>query len=983
MTGMRNRKKAETGARSARARIPSATYRVQMNSTFTFEQARELVEYWHTLGISDLYTSPYFRARPTSTHGYDIADHNTFNPAIGSAEQYDALAGALRARDMGVLLDVVPNHMGIGEPTNTWWVDVLENGPSSIYAPYFDIDWQPLKDELANKVLLPILGDQYGRVLERGELKVRYDDGAFYLDYWETELPVNPRTYVELLQEALPALVESLGDDHEDVLEFQSVITALTNLPLRTETDRDKVLERRREKEITKRRLSTLTGQSEMVTQAVARVVQQFNGRAGDPRSFDALDALIDRQAYRLAYWRVASEEINYRRFFDINELAAIRMERPEVFEATHQLLGDLIASGKVTGVRLDHPDGLWDPAGYFRNLQAYAAERMPREEGTEPPSADDCPLYVLVEKILGHGESLPDNWTVHGTTGYEFLNDATGVFVDASAHKQFTELFRSIADEPLRYDELVYTSKQKIMTVSLASEVNVLANLLARIAEGNRYFRDFTLYSLRSAIREVIACFTVYRTYIVADEEQVDERDRGYIDVAINRAKRRNPQLEVSIFDFIGEILKLNYPDTLQEEQREQQRRFVMKFQQLTGPVMAKGVEDTTFYIFNRLSSLNEVGGEPQRFGTSISAFHRHNQARARNWPHSMLASSTHDTKRSEDVRARITVLSELPKEWRTAFGKWARLNRRKKIDVDGALAPDRNEEYLLYQTLLGSWPTTPMDASERDIYTERIQQYMIKAIREAKVHTSWLNQNEAYDNAVRAFVAAVIADAKFVAAFAPLHAQVAHFGIFNALGQQLLKLTAPGVPDIYQGTEMLDFSLVDPDNRRPVDYDLRKWLLYEMRDGKRTTADWLEELLQTLPDGRTKLHLTSRTLHFRREYADLFRTGDYTPLEATGGMNDHIIAYARTDSTAEAITVVPRLTARLLGGTVGALPLGDIWGDAMLPLPDVAAGATYRNMLTDEAVMVVERDGITGVALAEVLASFPVALLAREEDV
>jgi (1->4)-alpha-D-glucan 1-alpha-D-glucosylmutase len=1013
-------------------RLPSATYRLQLNRQFTFANALRRVAYLDELGISDIYTSPYLRARAESTHGYDIANHNEINPAIGDEAEYNALVRELHARGLGQILDIVPNHMGIGESSNTWWMDVLENGPSSRYAPFFDIDWRPLKDELENKVLLPILGQQYGRVLENCELVLSYQDGAFFLNYWQTELPINPRTYVDILQAALEQVVERFGDEHEYVLEYQSIMTGLDHLPPRTETERAKVIERGREKEILKRRLATLTESAPEVRAAIEQTVQQFNGRRGEPRSFDMLDALIDRQAYRLSYWRVAAEEINYRRFFDVNDLAAIRMERPEVFEATHQLVLRLLAEGKISGLRIDHVDGLWDPAGYFRRLQESYLEIKGAGNGemgdgehhsseiSSPNPHPARPLYLIAEKILAHNERLPADWAIHGTSGYDFLNALNGIFVDSANEKRFSEIYADFIGARLHMDNLVYETRKQIMRVAMASEINVLAYQLNRISEHNRYYRDFTLYSLREALREVIARFPVYRTYIMAETDTIEERDRVVIETAVHRARSGSPTIDPSIYDFLRDILLLRYPDTLDPDAREEQRTFVMKFQQMTGPVMAKGMEDTAFYIYNRLTSLNEVGGEPQRFGTTVAAFHRQNQERLRDWPAAMLATSTHDTKRSEDVRARINVLSELPEQWRKALTRWSRLNRRKKIEVDGKLAPDRNEEYLLYQTLLGAWPFEMTEDERRTTksdghallsavtrpptaeFIERIQAYMVKAIREAKVNTSWLNPNTSYDEAVRAFVAAILEDTpnnRFLADFRGLQAMIAHFGAFNALSQTVLKLASPGVPDIYQGSEIWDFSLVDPDNRRPVDYDLRAWWLGEMLDPRGSRADLVRALLESKADGRIKLYLTHRALRFRRDHAELFRAGSYTPLEATGDASEHIVAFARalerspTHSThtdqadlaagagpgQEALAVAPRLLAKRLHDT-DTSPLGAAaWGDALLALPAAAPGQRYRDIFTGQAYSVIERDGVAGLPLAELLAHLPVALLER----
>lgn len=977
---------------AATARVPLATYRLQFNSAFRFQDAEQFISYLDQLGVSDIYASPYFQARPESTHGYDIADHNSLNPAIGNDHDYNRLVDTLHRHGMSQILDFVPNHMGIGEPTNTWWVDVLENGPSSVYAQFFDIDWHPIKRELENKVLLPILGSQYGRVLENGELRLRYEDGSFFLNYWENELPVNPRTYIDVLEDPLDYLTEELGEEHPDLLEYQSIITALTNMPARTETDRNRVLERRREKEIIKRRLAALTTENDVIREAVEHTVTLFNGTVGDPRSFDMLDELINRQAYRLAYWRVAAEEINYRRFFDINDLAAIKMERPDVFDATHQLVFDLLARGAITGLRLDHTDGLWDPVGYFCRLQERYAEvkGLPLPGHAFQPEllearfdtrlrASERPLYVVAEKILGHGEKLPEDWAIQGTTGYDFMTAVNSVFVDSASEKAFNDIYSSFIDQRINFDELIYRSKKTIMSTALASELNVLAESLAQIAEHNRYYRDFTLFNLRQALHEVIACFPVYRTYTVAENDTVSERDKNVIDRAIAHAKRRDPTADPSVYDFLGNILRLHYPDTSDPEARQEQRTFVMKFQQCTGPVMAKGLEDTAFYIYNRLSSLNEVGGEPDHFGISVAAFHRQNQERLRTWPDAMLSTSTHDTKRSEDVRARINVLSELPREWRVAINRWSRLNRRKKTTVDGILAPDRNEEYLLYQTLLGTWPFYPMNAEEKQEYIARIQEYMVKAIREAKVHTSWFNPNTAYDDAVKVFVAAVLNDARFVNQIQVLHAKVAHYGAFNALGQTLLKLTSPGVPDIYQGTEMWDLSLVDPDNRRPVDFHLRKWLLGELIDSPTPRPELAQTLTETKHEGRIKLYMIHRVLQFRKQHGALFRRGSYLTVQASAAAADNVIAFGRTLDDKQIVVVTPRLLAKRLGEPA-ASPLGEsAWGDATLNLPGGITARRFRNLFTDEVLTIAEGEA-PQLALAEVFKSFPVALLVAE---
>jgi len=898
-------------------RIPSSTYRLQFNRQFTFTSAREIVPYLDALGISDCYASPYFQARAESLHGYDITDHNKLNAAIGSRDEYDAWIADLHGHGMGQIVDFVPNHMGIGEPLNVWWMDVLENGPSSPYAPFFDIDWKPLKADLEDKVLLPILGDQYGRVLERGELQIRFEAGAFYLRYYDHEFPIAPGTYRHILEIALEKLGPFKTEDF--YAEFQSIITALEYLPRRTETDPERIAERAREKEIIKRRLERRCQEAPQVEAALRQAVEQINGKPGDPRSFDALDALLNDQAYRLAFWRVAAEEINYRRFFDVNDLAAIRMELPEVFDATHRLLLELIAAGAVMGVRIDHPDGLYLPKEYFEKLQRRAAAAL-----KIPVPKDGRAIYLVVEKILTGNETLRADWPVDGTTGYEFATHVSNVLVDGSAEQAITKAFQRFIGHSMPFGHLVYAKKRLVMRLSLANDVNVLGDMLDRLSEKNRWFRDFTLEALARAVRETIACFPVYRTYVTPGQPVSDE-DRAIIERAVATAKRRNPALEESVFNFLRDILLLRFPENLDAEARAAHEHFVLKFQQSTGPIMAKGLEDTAFYIYNRLVALNEVGGEPQHFGISVADFHALNAQRQRDWPATLLATSTHDTKRSEDVRARILAISEVPQLWRSSLPRWRTINRRWKRKLEDASAPDPNEEYLFYQTLLGSWPLGAMEASAE--YIERIQAYMAKALKEAKVNTSWIQPNEEWDSAMRDFVARVLDPSpknKFLPTFLPAAEEIARLGAINSLSQVALKLTVPGVPDIYQGNELWNLSLVDPDNRRPVDYQRRRELLTSLE----TTAP--EDLLLRWPDGRIKLFLTQRLLRFRREQTELFERGSYLPLSVSGEFADCSLAFAREHEGKWIAVVVPRLSSR-----VGFPPIAEKWKDTTVELP------------------------------------------------
>lgn len=989
-----------------RRRVPGATYRLQFNKQFTFQQAREIVPYLRELGISDLYASPILKARPGSSHGYDTVDPSQLNPELGGDEAFAAFSSTLKGQGMGLILDTVPNHMGIGA-SNPWWMDVLENGPSSIHADYFDIDWHPVNPSLENKLLLPVLGDQYGAVLERGELKLGYEDGAFFITYFEHRLPVAPASYARILERVLPALVEKVGEEDPHVSELKSILTAIGYLPPRIELPPEKIVERHREKEIIKKRIAALAGASPEFMAALEATLKTFNGAPGEPRSFDALDQLLEDQAYRPAFWRVASEEINYRRFFDINELAAIRVERPEVFQATHQLYFKLLADGTATGLRIDHPDGLWDPSRYFQQLQEhYLIQRTRALLGGEPnalaPGALEnevatrldtlrlgaerpaWPLYVVAEKILGENEPLPNDWPVSGTTGYDFLNAVGGLFVDPSNREAYDAIYSTFIGRRLDFTHLILGSQKMIMLVSMASELSSLAHQLDRISERNRRYRDFTLASLNFAIREIIAALPVYRTYITGPEK-VSLRDRRFVELAVEDAKDQNPRTAAAIFDFIRDTILLRNIDDFREEDRPRLIEWSMKFQQLTGPVLAKGMEDTSFYVYNRLASLNEVGGHPEHFGLPLEQFHGQNQQRRQLWPGSGLTTSTHDTKRSEDMRARLHVLSEIPQEWQAALDRWSKLNAEKKGIAEDRPAPDANDEYLLYQTLLGVWPSAPLTPQEFPVFRERIVQYMAKATKEAKVHTSWINPNEEYDKAVRNFVLALLpdqADDPFLNDLLTLQRRLAYFGHFNGLAQLLLKLTCPGVPDTYQGTELWDFSLVDPDNRRPVDYAKRRALLADLKQRSEPGKDlWplARDLLSSICDGRIKLYLLYRVLTCRRAHERLFLEGSYVPLEAAGGKQQHVCAFLRQLGDEAVIVVAPRLVLQLCDG-IEQQPLGDkVWGDTRIVLPEEQRGWSYRHLLTGDTLTAIVQEGKVGLPLAGVLGHFPVALLER----
>ena len=965
-------------------RIPTATYRVQFNRAFKFCDAKAIVAYLDNLGISDCYASPVLKTPADSDNGYDVCDHSQLNPVLGNEDEFEAFTSALNKHGLGLILDIVPNHMGIGEACNAWWMDVLENGPGSSYAYYFDIDWHPVNPQLENKVLLPILEDQYGNVLEEGKLGLAYEDGAFFIHYYDTKLPVGPRTYSSILGHRLDQLAETLGKDNESLQELQSILTAISYLPSGTELDPEKLEERKREKEIIKRRIATLLQADPEVRSTIDTALREFNGKVGEPQSFDLLDRLIETQPYRLAFWRVAGEEINYRRFFDIDKLAAIRVELPEVFQATHQLIFRFLAEGKATGLRVDHPDGLWDPGAYFRQLQqSYAKQKIQPTHDTSlsssPVSAPMWPLYVVAEKILAKGESLPEDWAVYGTTGYDFLNQVNGIFVERANREAVDKIYRDFVGKETNFRNLINSTKKMTMLISLASEINSLSHELDRISERNRHYRDFTLNSLTFAIREVIACLSVYRTYNDASTGTVAERDQKYIEAAVEEAKKRNPRTARALFDFIQETLLLKNLQHFRVEDRRQVIDFVMELQQLTGPVMAKAVEDTAFYVYNRLTSLNEVGGDPEQFGLALESFHRQNVTRQQHWPHSMLTTSTHDTKRSEDVRARINVLSEIPAEWDSALTRWSRLNADKKSPVNGELAPDCNDEYLFYQTLVGACPAESCTTEAFADFRKRISAYMEKAIKEAKVHTSWINPNEAYDHAVSKFVKEVlVADPanRFLSDLMQFHRRVAYAGMLNSLSQTMLKIASPGVPDFYQGTELWDFSLVDPDNRRPVDFSKRIKLFEELKQGERENRSaLLQNLLTHWVDGKIKLYVTYKGLSFRLSRRSLFEAGNYLPIEVFGGTGDHICAFARQKDNDWALLAVPRLITKLLKGERPPLA-EETWGSSALVMPD-GAPESWLNILTGERLKLMLSEQRRLLPLASALQSFPLALL------
>ncbi len=972
------------GAWPLRARIPRATYRLQLHRGFDLPAATALVPYLAALGISHVYCSPLLRARPGSLHGYDVVDHGQINPELGSRSDLQRLVEALRRHGMGLLLDIVPNHMGVLGSDNAWWLDVLENGPASAYAEHFDIDWQAADPVLAGRVLVPVLGDQYGAVLDRGELQLAFDadGGRFTLRYHEHLLPIDPVDYAPLIRQALQALPAGALDRRaQDAV--ASLADAFEHLPPRDAVDEADRTRRQRDKRVLKAQLAQVARTLAPLAAALDDLVVALNGRPGARDGFDALDALIGRQAWRLAYWRVAGDEINYRRFFDINDLAALRMERAEVFEATHRLVLQWLADGWVDGLRIDHSDGLADPAGYFARLQQRHAEAVgaPAEVAVAAPHTR--PLYLVTEKITAPHEVMPADWAVHGTTGYDFANLANNLLIDADAKAHLDRIWRLFAgDEAQDFEALAWRCRQLVMEGALAGDLTVLAGTLLRLAREDRHTRDFTLNTLRRALVDVIAAFPVYRSYVV---DRPSAQDRRYFNWALGRARRLSRVADASVFDFLRRVLLGRPRPGAPPGQAGRMQAFVRRFQQVTAPVAAKGLEDTALYRHHRLISVNDVGGEPEVFGCTVAAFHAATRERAARWPHGLLATSTHDAKRSEDVRARIDVISEMPAAWRLLVRRWSRLNRRHKRTVRGRAAPTRSDEYLLYQTLAGCVPATPLDDEALAALADRVAQAMLKSAREAKVSTAWINPDLAYEAALTGFVHALLTRRDSNLFLPDLQAAVRVFGwhgALNGLTLAAVKVMSPGVPDLYQGHEGIELSLVDPDNRRPVDYGRRAgWLAaaqqtLALTDRRPRLAEWLHGAT----DGRAKFWTLWRALDLRRTHEALLTHGATLPLEVTGARARHLVAFARQDADALVVLVAARLTASL-GLAAGEPPLGAVWGDTAIVLPpeiDMGAG-TGRGF----------EDAITGdthaspagrtLAASALFAHWPVALLVR----
>ena len=885
-------------AQRSTTRAPLATYRLQLHSGFNFAAAASIADYLQELGVSHVYSSPYLQAAPGSQHGYDVVDHHRVNAELGGEEAHASFSQRLGECHLGQVLDIVPNHMAIAGRHNQYWWDVLENGPSSRYANYFDIDWQPLEERLRNKVLVPILGDHYGRVIAEKQIQVRRNGGEFYIEYFDHQLPVAPKS--------LPSLLARVAAEiSSDYLAFLS--DSLARLPSPTATDRASLLARHRDKEIIRALLGRLFHESPSISHAMDERLERLN------QSVDALDDFLERQNYRVAYWKTAGDELMYRRFFDVTTLVGLRVESEHVFADTHSLILDWLKRGVLDGVRIDHPDGLRNPKKYFERLRDAAPD-----------------AWIVAEKILERGENLRECWPLQGTTGYEFLNQVGGLFIDSAGLSRIVSFYGDFTGERTSYNDLCREKKHLIMRDILSSDVSRLTSLFVQVCESNRDRRDYTRPEISRGIRELVACFPVYRTYVMAETGEISPTDRCYVDEAVSAAKAARQELDQELFDFLCDVLQLKIRGNVESE-------FVMRFQQFTGAVMAKGVEDTVFYNYNPLTAANEVGGDPGNPTVSPAEFHAACAEVQSSWPATLLATSTHDTKRSEDVRARLYTLSEIPDRWSEAVSTWAEINR----NIPGREKIDRNSEYLLYQTMVGAWPIT----------IDRLTEYMQKATREAKRCTSWISPNEEFESGLRSFIEGIFANQRFQQELERFVSLLIRPGWTTALSQVLLKLTSPGVPDIYQGMELWDLSLVDPDNRRPVDYELRRKLLDEVQRCS------VEEILQRSDEGLPKLWTIHQALKVRHAHPELFGTqSTYVPIEARGRKSEHVVAFSRGGRIA---AIAPRLVMKLQ----------DEWEDTSIEIPS----GTWNNELTGE-----ELQG-GRVELKGLLARFPVALLVR----
>ena len=947
-------------------RIPSATYRLQFNNGFGFKEAKALIPYLYTLGITDLYASPVFKARTGSQHGYDATDPKTLNPELGDSEEFFSLTDVLSENKMGLVLDIVPNHMAASSE-NPCWYDVLQNGPDSSFASFFDIDWRSGKTGLNGKILVPVLGEPFSEELENQKILLTIEEKGLQINYNGIKFPLSPDSYKSLILRWNKELNNKYSGKKPVLSEFRNLLEIFPQH--RGKSAINNVIHG----------LWRLYKKNKLLRSFINRQLTIINGKKGEPDSFSELEQILAQQAYRLAYWRVAGEKVNYRRFFDVSELVCLRMEKKSVFDYTHRSILELISLGKVNGLRIDHIDGLLNPQVYLSRLQKAICKKH-------------SGFFIVVEKILTGGEKTPVDWPVFGTTGYDFLNNLNELFVDSEGIAILEEIYARLSGYRSDFTSLLRSRKRFVIKEMFAGEMDNLVRQLVYLAGENRYGRDITQEALNQALIETTACLRVYRTYI--RNFKVEGSDRFYILEALAAARQRQPDAGQG-FDFLQNILLLDLEKGKAFDRAKAWLEFLMRWQQFTGPVMAKGCEDTALYVFNRLISFNEVGSNPGTAGISVDEFHRRNRTRLQLTPHTMNATSTHDTKRSEDVRARINVLTEIPELWSGQLAKWRRYNLAAKKAINDQTAPDGNMESLIYQTLVGTWP---LHENEISVFRERLTAYLTKAAREAKIHTSWLQPDKDYEDALRAFIGLILEPSgsnMFLNDFVQFQKTVSYYGAINSLAQVLLKITSPGIPDFYQGTELWDFSLVDPDNRRPVDYSERPKIIQKINAEEAVDLqNTVKELFKNWEDGWIKLFLTYKALNFRKTYKDLFEKSDYLPLECTGKGQKHVCSFARHMAGRWVISAVVRLPASLIkeneenkpgnhnenaGFMRAEPPTGKaVWGNSALVLPERAPDS-WENVLTGERLEAIKQDHSDQkeLPIASALKIIPVALL------
>ena len=947
--------------------VPLATYRLQFNSNFRFRDAIPILDYLRDLGISHVYASPILASRHGSGHGYDVTDPTSINLDAGGPEDFAALRSALEERGLGLLLDIVPNHMAAGSE-NRWWMDVLEFGPDSAFSSYFDIDWKSPSRTLQGKLLLPFLGRAFGDVLNDGELKIALQDARFVLHYGEQTFPIAPSSYAEILAHCQSDVQGALGPGSPLALEWQGILALAQSLVSSNGGSAQAAAERRTKLESMRERLRQLLAGSPAISGCLEGALLSINGESGRPASFSKLEKILADQHFRLAFWQTPSEAINYRRFFSITDLVGVRVEDPAVFDATHELALRLAQSTCCVGLRIDHIDGLRDPLSYLTRVRERLSKQDSSSAGSDEP-------YLIVEKILARHEQLAPDWPVEGTTGYDFMNFANRLFIDEQQVQKLGEIYADCTGLRVDFEDVVYEKKKLVMRTLFGVEMRALGRELAELARDDRYARELHPAELAEALIEVTACLSVYRTYIQTLD--VPETAKLVLSRAIESARSRRSTLPHRYFDFLADVLLLTAPEHVRPEQRESRLEFVTRWQQFTGSIMAKGFEDTALYVYFPLSSLNEVGGDPRVLGTDPLAFHRFVAARQQKWPHSMNATTTHDTKRSEDTRARISVLSEIPERWAECLPRWSRMNEQFATRADGIAVPDRNEEYLFYQTLMGAWPL--QEDGWRD-FLPRLQEYFIKASREANVRTRWVAPNQAHESALRDFVAGVVDRERnrvFCGDFEQVHQCVALYGMLNGLGQTLLKAVCPGVPDCYQGSELWDLRLVDPDNRGLIDYHRRRAALEGLRAACTSRGDLdAEALLVSWREGRVKLHVLERALNARRANPALFSDGSYEPLAAEGEHANRLVAFARVHAADWAISVFPRCLASVQAPVMRRDCRQTFWQATELRLPGNAP-KQWTNVLVGHAVPSFAITSRGTLQLADVFERFPLALL------